>query len=50
MMRLSRIIEAAFDYIEHQLVLAAMERIRREQRRSRRQAEARGGTLKVDRD
>ena len=50
MTTLSNILEAVFDYIEHQLVLAALERAHREQRRSSRRAEVRGGTLKVDWD
>ncbi len=38
MIKLSNILEAAFDYIEHQLVLAALDRTHREQRRSMRKA------------
>jgi len=36
----SNILEAVFDYIEHQLVLAAVDRTQRGQRRSSRRAEA----------
>ncbi len=48
MIKFTNILEAAFDFIEHRFVLAALDRIHREQRRSMRKSEARGGALKID--
>ncbi len=50
MTTLSNVLEAVLEYIEQRLVLAALKRIRRKQRRSTRKREARSGTLKVDWD